>query len=118
MNFFEYECADRNIKLNGVQRSDRPTRDVLVTRSAKGDCYFSGFSKPKDSYADCYIDKDQIPMDVLNNASILATGTLGLAYPKTRQAMEFAVDQINNNSRIGPYTANNGLGHVDGIYVN
>lgn len=121
MRFFSHECRDRNIYLEGVQRSDNPTRDVLVTRTSKGDVNFSGFSKPKGSYADCFIDKDAIPMHVLNNASILATGTLGLAFPKTREAMEFAVDQINNNGLVGDYASPNGhhgIGHVDGVYLN
>lgn len=62
-----------------------------MTRRSNGDVNFSGFSKAKESYADCFIDKDEIPSNLVQNASILVTGTLGLAFPKTREAMEYAV---------------------------
>ncbi|KAK9816807.1 hypothetical protein WJX72_005293 [[Myrmecia] bisecta] len=83
----------RNVDLSAVQRVKQPTRDVLVTRSLEGDRTFSGFGVAKTTeYADCFLDSDKLPIDVIQNATALVTGTLGLAYPVTAAAMNRAVE--------------------------
>ena len=70
-----------------VQRVDHATRDVLVTRSISGDREFAGFGSSTDSYADCFLSENAIPLAAIQNASACVTGTLGLAYPESRKAI-------------------------------
>ncbi len=89
-------------------------RDVLVVRSLDGDREFSGFGKAETTaYADCFVDASKLPIDKIEvclcahahvhksfagpttphtqAAQVLITGTLGLAYPATAEAMRTAV---------------------------
>lgn len=79
---------ERNVNVDFIQRVKQPTRDVLVTRTLKGDREFAGFGKSTDSYADCFIDKEKIPSGLIENASVCVTGTLGLAYEETKRSIE------------------------------
>lgn len=84
---------DTGVDLSHLQRLDRPTRDVLVTRSLGGDREFSGFGAAEsEDYADCYIDPARVPKYTIKHASALVTGTLGLACPETAKALHTAVD--------------------------
>lgn len=48
-----------------IQRRPEPTRDVYVTRTSQGEREFVGFGQETDSYADCCIDVNLLPMDKL-----------------------------------------------------
>lgn len=84
--------AERNVDVSAVQTVDKPTRDVLVVYDSDGDRQFVGFGGPNDTFADCYISADQLPLDTLTNCAALVTGTLGLAFPSTASAMHKAVE--------------------------
>jgi len=79
------------VKLHAVQRRPEPTRDVYVTRDMQGDREFAGFGRPSHEYCDAHIDANNLPLDEIKSAAVLVTGTLGLAYPATREAMWKAV---------------------------
>lgn len=82
----------RGVDTSGVQRVERPTRDILVTRKPDGDRQFAGFGKAKThEYADCYLDPQALPLDKIKAADALVTGTLGLAGGPTAEAMRQAV---------------------------
>jgi fructokinase len=77
-----------------VQRVEgRPTRDVYVVYTKSGDREFVGFGEktPTEGYADCFIDPSKLPTGLISSAGALVTGTLGLAYPQTAEAMRRAV---------------------------
>ena len=93
--------AERNVDVSSVQTVDRPTRDVLVVYDSDGDRQFVGFGGPNDSFADCYISADQLPVDTLTNCAALVTGTLGLAFPSTAAAMHKAVESCTNRTCCG-----------------
>jgi fructokinase len=77
----------------GLQRVDgRPTRDVLVTRSADGDRVFAGFGAAASAaYADCFLDAARLPTEAIAGADALVTGTLGLACAGSAAALRAAV---------------------------
>lgn len=88
--FFELLQA-RNVDTSAVQMTEKPTRDVLVTRSLDGDRQFSGFGVAKTTeYADCFIQESSLPLDKIANSDVLVTGTLGLAYPETAKSLRKA----------------------------
>ena len=94
--------AECGVDVSAVQRVAHPTRDVLVVFDAEGDREFVGFGAAATiDFADCFIDPEQLPLDMIAGASSLITGTLGLAYPKTAAAMHRAVDA----ARSGPCQA-------------
>lgn len=82
---------DSGVKMHAVQRRDDPTRDVYVTRDEQGDREFAGFGRPSEEYSDAYLDAGKLPVEEIKSAALLITGTLGLAYPKTKEAMLAAV---------------------------
>ncbi len=86
--------------VSGVQRVDRPTRDVLVVFDDEGDRRFVGFGGPNGSFADAQIAADALPMELLARASALVTGTLGLNFPATAAAMHKAVDAAKAGSAV------------------
>ncbi|GMH34220.1 hypothetical protein BSKO_02054 [Bryopsis sp. KO-2023] len=79
------------VDLSDVQRTAEPTRDVYVTRTSGGEREFSGFGLPANQYGDCFLDVDALPIERIQGADVLITGTLGLAYPATGKAMRRAV---------------------------
>jgi hypothetical protein len=44
-----------------------------------------------DQYADCYIDPEKLPEDEIRSALAVVTGSLGLSFPRTADAMRRAV---------------------------
>ena len=77
-----------------VQRVEgAPTRDVYVVYNKGGDREFVGFGEgtPTGGFADCFLDAARLPEALLGSAGALVTGTLGLAAPKTAEAMRRAV---------------------------
>jgi sugar/nucleoside kinase (ribokinase family) len=79
---------------------DRPTRDVLVVYRSDGDRQFVGFGGPNNTFADAVISADELPLDALQNAAALVTGTLGLNFPVTAAAMNKAVDTAKTGAAV------------------
>lgn len=80
------------VDLSGLQQNDKPTRDVLVVFDEGGDREFVGFGSAKNGeFADCFLEAGKLPREAIKNASSLVTGTLGLNFPVTAEAMNAAV---------------------------
>lgn len=92
--------AERGVDLSAVQTVDKPTRDVLVVYDSDGDRQFVGFGGPNDSFADCFISAEQLPLEILKSCAALVTGTLGLAFPSTAAAMHRAVETARTGSAV------------------
>lgn len=86
--------------ISAVQRVNLPTRDVLVVYDSNNDRQFVGFGGPNDTFADTAIAADKLPLDTLSNAAALVTGTLGLNFPVTAEAMHKAVDAAKSGSAV------------------
>ena len=85
--------ADRGVDVTSVkQTSSSPTRDVYVTRKLDGDRVFDSFGQDTNTYCDCFIDAAELPVDKIQAAEVLVMGTLGTAYPRTREALHRARD--------------------------
>lgn len=82
--------ADRGVDVTAVKQVSSPTRDVYVTRKLDGDRVFDSFGQDTNTYCDCFIDADSLPVDKIQAAEVLVMGTLGTAYPKTRAALHRA----------------------------
>ncbi|MEO1133555.1 MAG: carbohydrate kinase, partial [Cyanobacteria bacterium J06639_1] len=80
----------RGVDITGAQiHPTAPTRQVFVTRSLAGEREFAGFGdRPTTEFADAFLRADSLPESLFVTADILAAGTLGLAYPETRAALE------------------------------
>lgn len=90
----------RSVDMVGVQRiAGRATRDVLVTLTEDGDRTFAAFGSTNAEYADCFLDADALPRDLLASADVLVTGTLGLAYPGSGAAIRRAVETARSGGR-------------------
>lgn len=86
------------VNCEGVQTSHQPTRIVEVRCSATGDRVFGGFvGGHTTDFADAHLTATQLPIRLLESASALVTGTLGMAYPHTRAAMEQAAAIVKAN---------------------
>lgn len=83
--------------MDDVQRRPEPTRDVYVTRTSQGERQFVGFGQEPDSYADCNIHPDRLPLEKLKAARVVVTGTLGQAYELTGSAIRKAVSIAKEN---------------------
>ncbi|MBF2048565.1 MAG: carbohydrate kinase [Elainella sp. C42_A2020_010] len=77
----------------GIQRhATAPTRQVEVLRSSTGDRQFVGFIGGDTTvFADTHLQAKQLPVELFSRANFLVTGTLGLAYPETQQAIRQAL---------------------------
>ena len=82
------------VDITGVQRHPTaPTRQVYVLRNAAGDRSFAGFGQlDAADFADTRLQAAQIPEVLFQNAEFLAIGTLELAYPESREAIERAIE--------------------------
>ena len=78
----------------GVQRHETaPTRQVYVVRSQAGERSFVGFGERNTAeFADAYLQAKQLPVDLFENAEFLVLGTLELAYPAAREAINHALE--------------------------
>jgi fructokinase len=92
----------KGVDTTGVQiNPTAPTRSVLVLRSADGDRTFAGFGndglrpisghRATTEFADAQLQAERLPTDWAQ-VQFLVLGTLGLAAPTTRQAVERAID--------------------------
>ena len=86
--------------ISAVQTVDKPTRDVLVVYDQDNDRQFVGFGGPNDSFADCFISAEKLPLDSLRSCVAVVTGTLGLAFPATAEAMHKAVETARTGSAV------------------
>lgn len=88
---------EKGVNCQGIQEHpDAPTRGVYVLRSLNGDRAFAGFgNQPTDQFADAFLEADQLPIPLFEQAQFLVIGTLELAYPKTRKAVFRALDLAN-----------------------
>ncbi len=69
-----------------------PTRAVYVVRSLSGDRTFAGFGdRDTAEFADTHLQADQLPIVPFESADFLVLGTLELAYPDSRAAIERAL---------------------------
>ncbi|PSF37118.1 carbohydrate kinase [Aphanothece hegewaldii CCALA 016] len=87
------------VDITGIQRHQTaPTRQVYVTRSKNGERHFASFGEtPTTEFADTRLVADNLPNFLFRDAKILVLGTLGLAYPDTRQAMYRAIKLAKEN---------------------
>ena len=81
------------VDTQGIQRHETaPTRQVYVTRTQTGDREFAGFGdRATTEFADTHLQADQLPASLFEDADFLVLGTLELAYPDTRAAIERAL---------------------------
>eukprot|EP01023_Acetabularia_acetabulum_P042319 TRINITY_DN4172_c0_g1_i3.p1 TRINITY_DN4172_c0_g1~~TRINITY_DN4172_c0_g1_i3.p1 ORF type:complete len:447 (-),score=74.18 TRINITY_DN4172_c0_g1_i3:763-2001(-) len=79
------------VNMSAVLRCEQPTRDVYVVRDNDGDREFAGFGLPTTDYSDCFITEESLPVEAIQNAQILVTGSLSLAYPTTGNTLAKAV---------------------------
>lgn len=84
---------DVGVDTRGIQRHPTAsTRQVYVVRSQTGDRTFAGFGgQDTTTFADAYLQEDQLPVTLFEHAEFLVLGTLELAYPETRQAIARAI---------------------------
>jgi len=79
---------------SGIQRhATAPTREIYVLRSETGDRQFAGFGdRDSSEFADTRLEANLLSLPLFENAEFLVLGTLELAYPKSREAIERALD--------------------------
>lgn len=69
-----------------------PTRKIYVLRKESGDRVFAGFGdRQTTDFADTHLQADQLPVELFEAADFLVLGTLELAYPESRAAIERAL---------------------------
>lgn len=85
---------NQGVNLTGIQRHpSAPTRQVYVLRSINGDRTFAGFgNNAPDIFADAFLEANKLPHELFLNAEFLVIGTLGLAYPHSREAIFKALE--------------------------
>lgn len=81
---------DSGVDVLGVQRHPTaPTRGVYVVRSREGDRHFASFGDfDTAEFADTHLQADLLPESLFQTADYLVLGTLELAYPESRAAIE------------------------------
>jgi len=84
---------DIGVDGTGIQRHPTaPTRNVYVVRSHQGEREFAGFGKRNTKeFADAFLEGSKLPESLFENADYLVLGTLELAYPQTREAINKAL---------------------------
>jgi fructokinase len=93
--------AEIGVDISGLQRHpSRPTRQVLITRTPKGDRQFAAFANqlPTTAFADTELVGTQLPAALFSQVPAasrprcLVMGSLGLASPTTAAAMQAALE--------------------------
>ena len=65
-----------------------------------GDRTFAGFGAAATTdYADCFVDASALPKDVIAQADVLVTGTLGLAYPGSAEAIQCSIAAAKSSDK-------------------
>ena len=82
------------VDTSGIQEHPyAPTRKVYVLRSINGEREFADFGKQATKeFADTYLKAELMPESLFLNGEFLILGTIGLAYPETRQTIYQALD--------------------------
>ncbi|WP_421657125.1 carbohydrate kinase family protein [Leptothermofonsia sp. ETS-13] len=85
---------DIGVDGTGVQRHPTaPTRVVYVVRSEAGDRAFAGFGQYDTSiFADTHLQASKLPVSLFESAEFLVLGTLEMAYPDSRAAIQRALE--------------------------
>jgi len=85
---------DIGVDVTGVQRHPKvPTRQVYVLRSETGDRSFAGWaSYDTGDFADTRLQFSHLSESLFQGVDFLVSGTLELAYPRSREAIERAID--------------------------
>ena len=83
----------------GIQRHPTaPTRAVYVVRSLTGDRTFAGFGDHDTAaFADTHLQSAHLPIAQFETADFLVLGTLELAYPDSRAAIDRALQVANQH---------------------
>lgn len=83
-----------NVNTIGIQyHPTLPTRQVEVLHLPNGDRQFAGFrGRATTEFADTQLQADLVPTELFDAAEFLVLGTLELAYPDTREAIERALE--------------------------
>ncbi|MBT9312169.1 carbohydrate kinase family protein [Leptothoe kymatousa] len=91
---------DLNVGARGLQQHPTaPTREVYVLTDRAGERSFAGFSLPDPAgFADAHLICDRIDPLLFKGAKYLVLGTLGLAYPETRESILQAIDWIKDQN--------------------
>jgi fructokinase len=77
-----------SINTTGIQRYLKATtRQVQVLRTETGDRRFAGFLG-NPNFADTHLQAQFLPVELFDSAEFLVIGSLGFAYPETRQAIQ------------------------------
>lgn len=86
--------TETGVNTTGVSRHpEAVTRKVYVLRAPDGDRSFAGFGDhPPDCFADAYLTPKSLPPELFVAADFLVLGTLSLAYPQSRKAIERALE--------------------------
>lgn len=95
--------ADLGVGARGLQcHPTAPTREVYVLTDAAGERSFAGFSLPDPAgFADAHLICDRIDPHLFKGTKYLVLGTLGLAYPETRESTLQAVEWMQEqNGRV------------------
>ncbi|HIK29785.1 MAG TPA: carbohydrate kinase [Oscillatoriales cyanobacterium M59_W2019_021] len=95
--------ADIGVETTGVQRHENaPTRIVYVVRNETGDRHFAGFGgRSPCEFADAFLDAEDIPESPIRQAEFVVVGSLELAYPHSRTAVDRVLNLAeNDNTRI------------------
>ncbi|MGK7919274.1 MAG: carbohydrate kinase [Trichodesmium sp.] len=75
------------------QHPTAPTRKVYVLRSTTGEPEFTSFGEyPTTEFADTQIKANLLPESLFLHGEFLILGTLGLAYPETRETIYQALE--------------------------
>jgi fructokinase len=82
------------VNTQGIQwHPTAPTRTVLVLRSQTNDRSFVAFGGQRDTteFADTHLNSHRLPTELFQHADYLVLGTLLLAYPESRNAIDRAL---------------------------
>jgi fructokinase len=81
------------VDTGGVQIYPAPTRTVMVLRSQTNDRSFVAFGENRDTseFADTQLQGNRLPAELFQHADYLVLGTLLMAYPRSRVAIERAL---------------------------
>ncbi|MDX2097352.1 MAG: carbohydrate kinase [Leptolyngbyaceae cyanobacterium bins.59] len=87
------------VDITGIQtHPTAPTRTVLVTRSQSGERTFAGFKDCQTTeFADTFLQASQLSPGLFEKADFLVLGTLELAYPDSRAAIERSLALAEQN---------------------
>ncbi len=93
---------DRGVDLRGLQMDAmRPSRVVLVHRDMSGERQFQGFAGDQgQGFADQGLDRGQLSLawpGVAADARWLLVGTIPLATPESAEALQWAIEQVEQS---------------------